>query len=100
MGDAIIPVELTATALFKSGDKLTEFWMHRATVIALVIVLKDHFPISGNVINDHLAHHQIGKGVTRYAVYAFSECGDKGCVVGIVQMDKKKAAPFSEWKGV
>ena len=64
MWDAVIPVELTATALLEGGNEFTELGMYRAAVVALVIVFQNDFTIGCNVVGDRIADYQITEGVS------------------------------------
>ena len=62
MGYAILPGNVPAAA-GEGGHQAGKLGMHRAAVIALVVVLRDHLPIGGNVVREAQAKSQVGKWV-------------------------------------
>src|SRR5580704_8962798 len=50
MRDAVVPVEVPATAP-ERRDELAQLGVHRAAVVALVVVLQDHLPVRGDLVD-------------------------------------------------
>src|SRR5215472_6912468 len=56
--DACVPVE-TAAAPAKRRDKLTQLGVHRAAVVALVVVLQDYLPVRGDLVDEPVSGPQV-----------------------------------------
>src|SRR6185369_16877521 len=62
MGNSPLPVKIAAARAFKIRYDFAQFRMHRSTVIALVVVLHDHFPIRGHIVDDLLRRSKLTQG--------------------------------------
>ena len=52
MRDAVLPGEPGAALFAERGHERAELRMHRTAVIALVVVLEDHFPVRAHVVDE------------------------------------------------
>ena len=62
MGYAVLPGNV-ATATGEGGHEATELRMHRAAVVALVVVLRDHLPIGLHVVGEPHTDDEIGERI-------------------------------------
>ena len=59
MRHPVVPVEPGAATLLKRRHNLAELGMDWATVVALVVVLDDDFPVGFYVIGDGVTHSEV-----------------------------------------
>ena len=63
MRHPVVPIELVTAALFEGRHNLAQLGMHRAAVVALVVILNDHLPIGFHIVGDGVPYTEVCEGV-------------------------------------
>src|ERR1700730_10268608 len=93
MGDAAQPVEVRAAALTERRHQGAQLRMHARAVIALVVVLAQHFPVRGHFVADRMTDPQLIQGVAREALGNSGELLLQGHGPGGRQIQEHEPAP-------
>src|ERR1700694_2878693 len=93
MGDAAQPVEVRAAALTERRHQGAQLRMHARTVIALVVVLAEHFPVSGHFVADRITDPQLIQWVAREALGNSGDLLLQGHGPGGRQVQEHETAP-------
>ncbi len=88
-----VPVQTGAPVLAKGGHHVAELGMDAGAVIALVVILRQHFPVGVDEVLDGVADAHRGKRVARGALYSGSKLLGEGAGVLRREVDEDKAAP-------